>query len=141
MFFKTNSIMNKLLLLILLINFNVSFSQNNDTKNDIQKLAEFTGVIKTFNFIKNEMLTTIPLKNQENFIKDYNESLSLLLEDFEKYYTANFTSSEINEILEFYESPVGKKLSKKLANFDENPALVNEKWSQKISEIMKNYIQ
>lgn len=132
---------NILFFLLLFLTLNNAYSQNQSLKDDIKKIADLTGATKAYGSIKTQMLIAIPTKNQEDFSKEFDNSLPIFLEDFEKFYSSHFTHSEIKEIIKFYETPTGQKLSKNISLMIENPLKYNENWDKKIQEILIKYMQ
>ena len=111
-FFKTT-----LLLIALPLIGATSFAKEKDDYTDaMRKYLEVSGTTDQMSNMMTGML--------EDYLDLDNESRvafeDILVEFYEPIYKKHFTIDEINEILKFYDSPIGKKL------VAENSAMVNE---------------
>ena len=119
-FFKTT-----LLLIALPLIGATSFAkEKNDYTDAMRKYLEVSGTTDQMSNMMTGMLEDyLDLDNESRvaFEDSLKETvLDILVEFYEPIYKKHFTIDEINEILKFYDSPIGKKL------VAENSAMVNE---------------
>ena len=106
--------MKKLLFVVALICLSLNMNAQDDEAfaNDTAKLVEalthnaFKPIIAQFN-------SMIPEENKEVFNEELNATFPDLYMTMAKIYIEEFTHEEILALLEFYETPVGKKLADK----------------------------
>lgn len=86
---------------------------------------------KHYNIIAHEVVISIEREMQQN-PSFYSELIPI----YEKY----FTHEEIELILEFYRSDIGKKLAKNQLNFDKDILITSSKWSKSISRAIHDSV-
>lgn len=122
-------------LLLLLIFSNISFSQTGDNYKDaVLKLFKVSHTEQTYNNVVKQMLSMFKQQQtnatsefwneveKEMFDKSFNEITDMLLPVYKKY----LTIEDLNELIKFYESPIGQKFA------DTNPLIAQE--SMKIGQ-------
>jgi hypothetical protein len=137
---EKGSTLRRVLTILLLSTFlfgSFAFAQKPDdpaTKEDVQKLFDLTGSRKTFDGIMGVMRQQLPALSESALqkscpnatSKQKEEMSSHMLEEMDKMfrtmpydeliaatmpsYQSHFTHGEIQELIRFYESPVGKKM-------------------------------
>lgn len=108
-------------------------------RNDIRKLLIMTGAKERSEYMLSYMINNfkkimpqVPEKFWDEFKNraDLNELAELILPIYDKY----FTHEEIKSLIEFYESPIEKKLLSVQPNIMQESTLVGEKWGAKLGE-------
>ena len=106
---------------------------------DIQKLMELMGtkamgqqMMQTME----ETLNAVGSPVAEDFFKDFMSEVNFdeLVELTIPIYEKHFTHDDIKQMIAFYQSPIGKKLLKKMPVIMQESMAVGIAWSQKLSE-------
>ncbi len=141
--------MNRILILILLLFCNLSFSQTDSTDVKIMKMMEVLGSTDRMKAVVDNMIKTQENENPElidseywqTFKKeqiDYNEFLQMLIPIYKKH----FTIEEIETITEFYSSPIGQSMIQKFPLISAESIQAGTVWGQKMFEkIQQNFNQ
>lgn len=129
--------MKKILLSFFLLFGILGFSQTKQTKIKelltmsgqanigIQVLNQFVGQFKT-------AYPNVPEKFWEDFLKEVNaeDLINAIVPVYDKYYTEN----DIDEMIKFYQSPVGIKMTNNLQNIFMESQEAGRKWGMEIAE-------
>lgn len=133
--------MKKIAILVLLscIAFSQVSAQSEESKKDIKKLLLLMGVDKVSLQMMNNMtesfqkaMPNVPSKFWKEFMKqvDANEMIDLMVPIYAKHYN----QSEIDQLIGFYSSPLGKKVTTTLPLITQESYKVGEQWGKKIGE-------
>lgn len=83
------------------------FSQAN--KADVRQLVELSGELQEFYSITEQLSKQLSIENRENFKKDMNPLIEKQKNKLIAYYAQNLSQDEVMNLIEFYQSPLGKK--------------------------------
>src|SRR5690606_41338807 len=87
-------------------------AQSEEFKKDIYQYLEITGSVKSQLVMMEAQLSQIlEGENLQNALKEIEAELPKLNEKIVALYAKTYTHEEIKEIVKFYQSPVGKKIS------------------------------
>ncbi|MFL9845976.1 DUF2059 domain-containing protein [Flavobacterium rhizosphaerae] len=132
--------MKKLLFVFaVLLTAQLSFAQDEAFKADVNKFLELSGANEQIALAKEQVITMIPKAKQEAFLKEFDASLKPILEAQQNFYTTNFTQAEIKQLIQFYESPIGKKMSDNAAKLTESMMPKIQEWSMNLQNIIMKY--
>ena len=124
----------------LLVMTQLSFAQD-AFKEDMKKYMTLSGQISTFELLTKDLVKNIPESNQAAFSKDLKVSLDGLMEKMAEMYMTEFTHEDVKEMIQFYETPVGKKLSEKNDVLFEKGQLIGQEWGMGLQGIMMKYME
>ncbi|HRE76426.1 MAG TPA: DUF2059 domain-containing protein [Flavobacterium sp.] len=111
--------MRTVLLFVAVLFCNFCFSQEKEDiefKNDVLKLIETTGIKNHLLLVKNQFIKNVPQDKKAVFEKEFELSLTEMLNNYAKIYMKLYTKEDIKAMMAFYDSPIGKKIQ---ANADE----------------------
>ncbi len=132
--------MKKIVIIVSLMLFG-SIAMAQDTfKQDAIKYMELSGQMKAFEYLTNELSLNVPEASRPAFKEDLNKSLVGLKEEFAKMYMTEFTPADLKEMIKFYESPVGKKLTSKYDVIYEKSQVIGQEWGAQLQAIMMKYL-
>lgn len=132
--------MKKIVIIVSLMLFG-SIAMAQDTfKQDAIKYMELSGQMKAFEYLTNELSLNVPEASRPAFKEDLNKSLVGLKEEFAKMYMTEFTPADLIEMIKFYESPVGKKLTSKYDVIYEKSQVIGQEWGAQLQAIMMKYL-
>jgi hypothetical protein len=113
---------------------------------DVRKLMELTGSKKLGEQVLNQMF--LQLKNQlpkvpEKFWQDLRQSLNIneMLESMVPVHAKYFTHEEVKELIRFYESPVGRKLTEATPKISEESMVEGQKWVLKTGQMIEKKLE
>lgn len=122
---------------ILMANF--TFAQSDAFKADVKTLLEVSGGMTQIEVAKKQVIGMIPADKQEEFSKEFETSLTPIIEAQKNFYLTEFTHAEVKELIKFYQSPSGKKLADKLPKLTESTMPVIQQWSMELQGIIMKY--
>ncbi|MPT36595.1 MAG: DUF2059 domain-containing protein, partial [Flavobacterium sp.] len=92
----------------------IGMAQTNEAfKKDVLKVIEVTGSASQMKLAKDQILNMIPKEKQAAFLIEFDASLPSLYDKIAKVYMEEYSHDDIKQILKFYETPVGKKMTDK----------------------------
>lgn len=109
---------------------------------EVRRLMELTGSKKLGEQVLNQMF--LQLKSQlpkvpEKFWQDTRESLNIneMLEAMAPVHARYFTEGEVKELIHFYESPLGRKLTEVTPKISEESMVEGQKWVLKAGRMIE----
>ncbi|MDD3005499.1 DUF2059 domain-containing protein [Flavobacterium sp.] len=109
-------------------------------KADVMKVIQASGASGPMQMAKEQIMQNIPLAKKADFSKDFDESLPALYDKLAKIYMEAYTHAEVKEMLKFYESPIGKKISNSTGEIYKKSTQAGEEWGMELqSKLMKYF--
>lgn len=123
------------ILFVSLISF-ASNAQNESFKKDVKKLIEVLGVEQHIAKVREyKAMWTVPNLEKE-YLENFDKTIPIFLKNIEEYYLSNYTHKEVRKLLEFYKSPLGKKMALNSAELKSVYSEANNKWEELLLEIV-----
>lgn len=110
-------------------------------KADVLKVLKASGSGAQMELAKEQIIGKISEDKRADFSKEFDASLPSLYEKMAKVYMETFTHEEIKQMLKFYESPVGKKMSEKAAELTKKNMVAGQQWGMELQGMMMKYMQ
>lgn len=110
-------------------------------KADMKKYMELSGQLTTFELLTQELSNNIPEEKRADFNKELKASLNILMDKMAEMYMTEFTHDDVKEMIKFYETPVGKKLSSKNGVLFEKGQEVGQEWAIGLQGIIMKYME
>lgn len=129
--------MKKIIVLLLLMT-SVSYSQAN--KADVAKLVELSGEVNEFYNITNELSKQLSDANKESFKKDMEPLIATQKNNLIDYYSKNLSQSEVDNLIEFYQTPLAKKFLMVKQNYATVLSNKSEAFKAEIQGIIMKYM-
>ncbi|HUH51757.1 MAG TPA: DUF2059 domain-containing protein [Flavobacterium sp.] len=130
-----------LTLLVVVATIQFGFSQDDSFKKDVLKFMEMSGATSPIKSVAEQIKTMVPEEQHEEFQKDFDATLPSLFSKIADAYMEEFTHKDIKQILAFYESEVGKKLSAKQGIMYDKAEQAGEHWGLDLQMVMMKYMQ
>lgn len=128
--------MKKWLLLLLVLNLSlITNAQAN--KKDVRILLELSGLTDNYSRVIEELAEQIPEESKEDFKKDIQFYVDKQFDSMVDKYAAKFSQDEILKLIEFFKSPLGKKLT--LENEIINKEVIEESDPSELIPIVMKY--
>ena len=115
-------------------------------QDDIRKLMKLTGSAEVGKQVMDQLFVSfkqsmpnVPAEFWDGISKkvDVDEMVELIVPIYAKY----FSHDEIRELIKFYQSPLGKKLTKVLPDVTRESMAAGQKWGTKLAEEVMKEIQ
>lgn len=110
-------------------------------KEDVLKVLKASGSAAQMELAKDQVMQSIPETKRVEFSKDFDASLPSLYDKMAKVYMETYTHAEIKEMLKFYNSPVGKKITEKSGELTKKNMAAGQEWGVELQGIMMKYMQ
>ncbi len=128
-----------MLCLFLSLVFQINYAQDQKFKQDALKLIEISGATNQMKLLKNQIIKYVSKDKQKVFLKDFDDSLPQLYEDYANTYMKIYTHDDIKAMIQFYESPVGKKIYMYADEMAQRTQAMSQKWMQKLQDSINKY--
>lgn len=120
----------------------IGMAQTNEAfKKDVLKVIEVTGSASQMKLAKDQILKMIPKEKQAAFLIEFDASLPSLYDKIAKVYMEEYSHDDIKQILKFYETPVGKKMTQKAGVIAEKNMAASQEWGASLQGILMKYMQ
>ena len=120
---------------------NLGSAQTKDAfKTDVLKVLKVTASSQ-MNMAKTQILKMIPAEKQAAFLVEFEASLPAYYDKVAEVYMQEYTHDDIKQMLKFYDSPIGKKMTQKADGLTEKVTTVAQEWGAGLQGIMMKYMQ
>ena len=130
--------MKKIILFVFLFAAANSFAQAN--KSDVVKLVELSGEVAEFYNITDEISKQLSVNNRESFKKDMEPLIAKQKKSLIAYYSQNLSQSEVENLIEFYQTPLAKKFMMIKQNYATVLSNKSEDFKSEIQGIIMKYM-
>lgn len=110
-------------------------------KQDVLKVLKASGSAAQMELAKEQVMGNIPEDKKAAFSKDFDDSLPSLYDKMAKVYMEMYTHEEVKQMLKFYNTPVGKKMSEKSGELTKKNMEAAQEWGMELQGIMMKYMQ
>lgn len=132
----------KKILVTLVVVLAAQFASAQDAfKADVLKVLKASGSAAQMEIAKEQVMNNIPESKRAEFSKDFDASLPALYDKMAKVYMEVYTHDDIKKMLEFYNSPVGKKIAEKASELTKKNMSASQEWGMELQGMMMKYMQ
>src|SRR5690606_34633593 len=121
----------------LLLTFNLHAKEN---KADVIRLVDISSEINEFHSIAYEISKQLSPSNRESFKKDMEPLFTKQKNSLVAYYAQNLSQSEVDNLIEFYQSPLAKKYLMVKQNYATVLSNRSETFKSEIQGIIMKYM-
>lgn len=133
--------MKKLLVIAFVFLAAAASAQNKTYPATLKKYMEATGSLETFKTVINSMMTqfksmypSVPDEVWAEFTKEFSgTSLDDLVALMAPVYEKHLTETDLNEVIKFYNTPVGKKVADKTPVITQESMAVGQTWGMQVA--------
>ncbi|MBS7320223.1 MAG: DUF2059 domain-containing protein, partial [Myroides sp.] len=104
------------------------------------RLVELSGEINEFHSIADEISKQLSPSNRESFKKDMQPLITKQKNNLVAYYAQNLSQSEVDNLIEFYQSPLAKKYLMVKQNYATVLSNRSEAFKSEIQGIIMKYM-
>lgn len=128
--------------IFIIIAFTFTFgAMNAQEKPEIQKLIEAVGVQSHIKVIREyEAMWTKP-EIEKEYLVDFDSIVPVFLHNVENYYAQRYTQDEIQDLLKFYNTDLGKKISKNATKLTNAYLEADAVWDDFFNEVVFTYMK
>lgn len=130
---------NLLLALILLFSISINAQEDADFKSETIEFIKLTGATKAFDDAIDQIGAMVPEEKKEAYKKEAKGTLDELYNELATLYMKEFTKAEIQELVAFYKTDLGKKLASKQVSLAQKGMMMGQSWGMKVQGIAQKY--
>jgi len=110
-------------------------------KSDVIEMIKLSGATAGITVVIDQVMPMIPESKQADFKKEFEATLPSLYDKMVPVYQKYYTHEEIKEMLNFYNSPLGKKISSNAGSITSEAMEVGQEWGMGLQGLMMKYMQ
>ena len=134
----------RLLILSILFtfSFNLSISQEDNYKGLLTDFIKAQGQFETFNATIDQMTSIMGVTlNEDEKVEFTNDVMSSLIEMLMPIYKKHFTEQDLNDAIELFKTPIGKKISEKSPIIAQESMQASMQWGMELSTKLQKYMK
>lgn len=124
-------------ILVAFVSFN-GLAQERTFEEKASYLIELTAG-QQFDIMLKPLVEMVPEENQEAFKAELHQSVQQLYSKMAVVYMDSFTESELDEILEFYNTSIGKKMVATTPELVKKGMEIGQQWGMEIQPLIAKY--
>ena len=133
----------RLLILSILFtfSFNLSISQEDNYKGLLTDYIKAQGQFETFNATIDQMTSMMGVTlNEDEKVEFTNDVMSSLIEMLVPVYKKHFTEQDLEDAIELFKTPIGKKISEKSPIIAQESMQASMQWGMELSTKLQKYM-
>ena len=133
----------RLLILSILFtfSFNLSISQEDNYKGLLTDFIKAQGQFETFNATIDQMTSMMGVTlNEDEKVEFTNDVMSSLIEMLVPVYKKHFTEQDLDDAIELFKTPIGKKISEKSPIIAQESMQASMQWGMELSTKLQKYM-
>ena len=133
----------RLLILSILFtfSFNFSISQEDNYKGLLTDFIKAQGQFETFNATIDQMTSMMGVTlNEDEKLEFTNDVMSSLIEMLVPVYKKHFTQQDLEDAIELFKTPIGKKISEKSPIIAQESMQASMQWGMELSTKLQKYM-
>ena len=127
--------------IILFLAVNVQAQEKSVLQTKSEELIKLTGAGKAFEDAIAQIGAGVGADKKEAYKKEAEGTLGEIYDKLGALYAEEFTEEEIDSLISFYNTDLGKKLSVKQLQISQKAMMVGQTWGMKVSGIAQKYAQ
>lgn len=133
-------IMKKIIVVVaLLLTVSLQAQDNSEFKKQTIEFLKLTGSADMFDNAISQIGMMVPEKNKEAYTKEAKGTLDGLYGEIAELYMKEFTQDEIAELVAFYKSEIGQKLSSKQTQLTQQGMMLGQNWGMELQQIAQKH--
>lgn len=123
--------------------FAVQFAsaQSADFKKDVVNYIKLSGAAAQVTAVLEPVMAQVPENKQADLKKDIDATLPSLYDKMADVMMKHYTHDDIKKMLEFYNSPVGKKIQEVTPKMTKDQMQAGQEWGMQLQGILMKYFQ
>lgn len=116
-------------------------AQSADFKKDVVSYIKISGAAANMTAVLEPVIEQIQEDKREDFKKDLESILPGLYDKMAVSIMKHFTHDDIKKMIEFYNSPVGKKIQEVTPKMTKEQMQAGQEWGMELQGILMKYMQ
>lgn len=112
---------------------------NLEFKNETIEFIKLTGATAAFENAISQIGAMVSAENKDAYTKEANATLVGLYDKMAGLYMEEFNQAEIKELVEFYNTDLGKKLAEKQLGLTQKAMMFGQSWGMEVQGIASKY--
>ena len=130
-----------ILSIVFTFSFNFSISQEDNYKGLITDFIKAQGQFETFNATIDQMTSMMGVTlNEDEKVEFTNDVMSSLIEMLVPIYKKHFTEQDLEDAIELFKTPIGKKISEKSPIIAQESMQASMQWGMELSTKLQKYM-
>ena len=125
--------------IFLMITVTISAQENPEFKNQTIEFLKLTGTGAAFENAIGQIGATVPELDRVAYTEEANTTLDGLYSKMADLYMKEFTPDEIKELVAFYNTDLGKKVSSKQMALSQQAMMLGQVWGGEIQQIAQKH--
>ena len=127
--------------LLFVFSFNLSNSQEDNYKGLLTDFIKVQGQFETFNATIDQMTSMMGVTlNEDEKVEFTNDVMSSLIEMLVPVYKKHFTEQDLEDAIELFKTPIGKKISEKSPIIAQESMQASMQWGMELSTKLQKYM-
>ena len=130
-----------ILSIVFTFSFNFSISQEDNYKGLLTDFIKAQGQFETFNATIDQMTSMMGVTlNEDEKVEFTNDVMSSLIEMLVPVYNKHFTEQDLEDAIELFKTPIGKKISEKSPIIAQESMQASMQWGMELSTKLQKYM-
>jgi len=131
--------MRKISLMFALLFTLIITAQDNNYESKTIEFIKLTGATSSFDTAIDQIGIMVAADKKEQYLTEAKGTLDALYPKIAKIYMKQFTESEIDELIAFYKSPIGKKLASNQNAIIQSSMTIGQSWGMELQQIAQKF--
>jgi len=127
--------------LALVLSVQFASAQSEDFKKDVVTYIKMSGAAANMTAVLEPVIEQIPADKREDFKKDLESILPGLYDKMAVSIMKHYTHDDIKKMMEFYNSPIGKKIQEVTPKMTKEQMQAGQDWGMELQGILMKYMQ
>jgi hypothetical protein len=124
---------------VLAVSTQINAQEDSEFKKETVEFLKLTGAGAAFENAIEQIGATVSDENKAAYTKEANGTLEGLYDKMADLYMAEFTQTEIQELVTFYNTDLGKKLATKQLGLTQKAMMFGQSWGMEVQAIAQKY--
>lgn len=125
----------------LVLSVQFASAQSEDFKKDVVTYIKMSGAAANMTAVLEPVIEQIPADKREDFKKDLESILPGLYDKMAVSIMKHYTHDDIKKMMEFYNSPIGKKIQEVTPKMTKEQMQAGQDWGMELQGIIMKYMQ
>ena len=127
--------------LLLCVSFTITAQETSASQEKAVALIKASGGDKAFEDAISQIGVSVSSENKEAYNTEAKATLDEIYTKLGTLYTEEFTDAELDELIKFYDTELGKKLSEKQYLISQKAMMIGQTWGMQVGAIAQKYAQ
>ncbi len=127
--------------LLLCVSFMITAQETSASQEKAVALIKASGGDRAFEDAISQIGASVSSENKEAYNTEAKATLDEIYTKLGTLYTEEFTDAELDELIKFYDTELGKKLSEKQYLISQKAMMIGQTWGMQVGAIAQKYAQ